>query len=245
MKKVSKASTIIYGRNSVWERLRHNPSTVKEIFIRQGISLPDLMRYAQRRGISVNEVGEKKLHRVKNVADSQGVVARVVPFAYHDFEDLLPPRPIIIFLDHIYDPQNLGVIIRAAACLAKAAAIVIARHDACEVTDAAVHVACGGENFVPVARVSSLSQSVRRAKECGYWIAGGVCGGGKDLHLSDLPFPLALVMGTEASGIRPGLEKHLDYRLSIPMPGAKLSLNVAIAASVFLYELSRQKSKGT
>jgi 23S rRNA (guanosine2251-2'-O)-methyltransferase len=177
--------------------------------------------------------------------DLQGVLARVDKFKYTSFEDLLScepsKRPTFIFLDRINDPQNLGVIIRTAACFG-GFAIVIPKFEACEVTEAVLHVACGGENHIPVSMVHNLTQAIIAAKECGYWIAGGVVDAeAEELQAIDLPFPLSLVLGFEGKGIRPGVGKQLDVKARIPMQGAELSFNVAMACSVFCYEITRQR----
>ena len=106
-------------------------------------------------------------------------------------------------------------------------------------TEATLRVACGGENYVPVALVTNLAQASEQAKKAGYWIAGAVPAKGTPIHQVDWPRPLAVVLGSEGEGIRPGLEKHLELKFSLPMPGAALSYNVATAAAMIAYELGK------
>jgi len=175
----------------------------------------------------------------------QGVIAQVDQFEYANFHDLLnKPKDkqlSFIFLDEINDPQNLGVIIRSAACFG-GFAIVIPKHDACPVNDTVLHVASGGENFVPVSCVTNLTKALIEAKRCGFWATGAVVEGGEDIKKVDLPHPVCLVMGSEGKGIRKGLVSHLELKLSLPMVGASLSFNVAIACAIFCHEIVKQRS---
>jgi 23S rRNA (guanosine2251-2'-O)-methyltransferase len=144
-------------------------------------------------------------------------------------------------MDNLNDPQNLGSILRTSACLG-GFSVVLPRHDSVEVTEAALRVAQGGENYVPVAKAVNLALAIEKAKKAGYWIAGAVLEAGEDLKKSKLNFPLGIVIGSEGKGIRPGLMKILDIRLSLPMGGAKLSFNAAVAAALFCYEVARQRT---
>ena len=135
-------------------------------------------------------------------------------------------------LDSLNDPHNLGSIIRIAACF-DGFAIVIPEHGSCEVNETVIHVASGGENFVPVSIVTNLSTALIQAKKAGYWAVGTVVDEGQDMTRTSLPFPLCLVLGAEGKGIRYGIQKHLDMKISLPMKGAQLSFNVAMACAIF------------
>ena len=145
----------------------------------------------------------------------------------------------MLFLDNLNDPQNLGSILRTTACLG-GFAVVLPRHDSVEVTEAVLRVAQGGENYAPVAKVANLSVAIEKAKKAGYWIAGAVTEGGEDITKAKLNFPLGIVIGSEGKGIRQGLIGHLDMKLTLPMRGAGLSFNAAVAAALFCYEIIRQ-----
>ena len=177
------------------------------------------------------------------LAHAQGVMAEVEDFRYAELEELLKapePRPALLLLDRITDPQNLGAILRTTACLG-GFALVLPRHESAEVNETVLRVACGGGNYVPVALVTNLAQAAELAKKAGYWIAGAAAEGGTPLHQADWPTPLAVLLGSEGSGIRPGLEKHLELKLTLPMPGAALSYNVATAAALIAYEIARRR----
>ena len=174
------------------------------------------------------------------------IIARVERFKYTSYADLLslPPnkQPTLIFLDRIYDPQNLGAIIRTTACFG-GFSVIIPKFKACQVNETVLHVASGGENYIPVSMVSNISNSIIAAKKQGYWIMGAeVNDEAGEIAGTSLPAPLGLVFGSEGKGIRYGVRRHLDIRVHIPMGGAKLSFNVAMACAIFCYEISKQKS---
>ena len=145
-----------------------------------------------------------------------------------------------MFLGSINDPQNLGSIIRTVACLG-GFSVVIPERSSCEVNDTVMHVASGGENFVPVSMVNNMSNALIKAKKEGFWVVGAVIEDAVDINKTRLPFPMCLVLGSEGKGIRYGVSKHLDLRVALPMRGAPLSFNVAMSCAIFCYEISRQK----
>ncbi|MBD3245563.1 MAG: hypothetical protein GF333_00950 [Candidatus Omnitrophica bacterium] len=237
---------LLYGRNSVYERLKTNPHTVRKVFVRDSFDVPHIEKALRRNRIPVETVSAKKLESMKPARDLQGIVARVQRFEYAALEDFTlcderRQRYTLIFLDRLHDPQNLGVIIRTAACFGKFA-VVIPAHKACEVTEAVLHVASGGENYVPVCKVANLSNALLEAKKHGYWLLGGVLSGeAKKLPELSIPCPAGIVLGSEGAGVRYGVRKHLDIETCIPMQGAALSLNVAMACAIFCYEVAKQR----
>lgn len=234
----------LYGKNSVLERLKVNPSSIRRIFVQENLNAPDIMKAIKTAHIPFKFVAEKELLRIKRADRLQGIVAEVSRFTYTPFEELLhkPLDKSLIFLDSINDPHNFGSIIRISACFG-GFAIVIPRHGACEVNETVLHVASGGENYVPVSIVTNLSYALRDAKKAGYWVIGTVVEGGEDMNNVSIPFPLCLILGSEGKGIRPGIQKHFDMKISLPMKGAPLSLNVAMACAVFAHEIARQRTK--
>jgi len=234
----------LYGKNSIFERLKANPKSIRKVFLQENFSDSEIQGLIKSNRVPLQIVNERQLHKIKQVESHQGIVAQVNRFEYANFSDLLDlPKSkqlSLIFLDRIFDPQNLGSIIRTAACFGNFA-IIIPRHRACEVTDTVLHVACGGENFVPVSIVSNLSLGLHEAKDQGYWIVGSMVEGGQDIRKFELPFPLCFVLGSEGAGIRHGVQKYLDFKVHIPMAGASLSLNVGRAWAIFGYEIARQR----
>jgi 23S rRNA (guanosine2251-2'-O)-methyltransferase len=235
---------LLYGKNSIQERLKQNPKSIKKIFLRDNFSSPEIEELVRKKRIPFQRLSPKKLDRLKPAKDLQGIVAEVDEVSYVSFDDVLDrdPKLPVIFLDRINDPQNLGVIIRTVACFGPWS-VVVPRFKACPINETVLHVASGGENHLCLVSVSNISNAVIRAKKAGYWILGGlVSQEAKDINQISLPFPLGLVLGCEADGIRYGIQKHLDIRARIPMEGASLSLNVAMACAIFCYEIARQGS---
>ncbi len=237
----------LYGKNPVIERLKSDPGSIRKIFIqerhRDGAYI---QKKARKKGIPVYSVPRTKMVKLARNVNAQGLLAEIEDYAYADFGELLDTavkkgHPLL-FLDNLNDPQNLGVIMRSAACLG-GFALVIPQHESVCVTEAVLRIASGAENFLQVARVTNLGQAVDKARTAGYWIAGTAVEGGQDIRETDLPFPLALIIGSEHKGVRPGLKKKIDLALTLPMAHARLAFNAAQAATVFCYEINRQKKR--
>lgn len=234
----------LYGKNSIIERLKVAPNTIRSIFIEDKFSDQPILELIKLKNVPMKYISSQRLksaiHTDRNL---QGVIAEVDNFVYADFDDLLfnsDKKLSFIFLDRITDPQNLGAILRITACFGRFV-IVIPKHKACEINETVLHIAAGGENYTPVCLVSNLSNALIEAKKQGYWLVGAVCGKADDIQKVGLPFPLCLVLGSEGEGVRYGVDKHLEFRIKVPMPGADLSLNVATACTIFCYEISRQR----
>ncbi len=234
----------LYGKNSVAERLKIHPESIREVFLQENFRSHHITRTIESLNIPVRRITEKELLRIKRADRLQGIIAKVQQFTYTPFDELIREgkgkKRVFIFLDGINDPHNLGSVMRVTACFG-GFALVIPQHGSCDVNETAVHVASGGENYTPVALVTNLTTALRDAKKAGYWAVGTLVGGGEDISRVSLPFPLCLILGSEGKGIRPGLQKLLDLRVSLPMQGARLSLNVAMACAVFAHEIARQR----
>jgi len=242
---LSKSLMLLYGRNSVLERIRANPAGISKIILQDNFDSPQIEKLIRANNIPLERLSSRKLARIKPAKDLQGIVAKVDKFKYTPFDDLLEQlqdrRPSLIFLDRLNDPHNLGVIIRTAACFG-GFAVVIPEFKACEVTEAVLHVASGGENYVCLSKVSNLCNAIIAAKKCGYWIMGAeVNDDAENINEVSMPFPLGLILGSEGEGIRYGIQKQLDIKVRIPMQGARLSFNVAMACAVFCHEIARQR----
>lgn len=236
----------LYGKNSVWERLKSAPETVNKIYIEKGLNLENIVRQARERQVLLAHMPQKKFFNFTNGIRCQGVVAEVTEFTYNYLEDFLSREReellSLIFLDRITDPQNLGAIIRTLACFG-GFGLIIPKHDSASINDTVLKVACGGESFLPIAQVSNLSIALDLVKSKGYWVVGAVTENGEDFSKAKLLFPLAIVIGSEDKGIRQGLKSHLDFKFSLPMPGRSLSFNAATATAIFCYEIFKQKNK--
>ena len=237
----------LYGKNPVLERLKTNPRSIRKITLEQGH--PDagyFHRKARKWGIPVVTVPKSKILKLARNANAQGVIFDVDDFCYTPFSEALEwakkKKASLVFLDGLTDPQNFGSMIRTMACFGDFL-IVIPTHKSVQITEAVLRVACGGDNYVKISKVSNLGHAIKLSKEEGYWIAGTVVQGG--VLLSDTVFPdlCGLVIGSEQKGVRSVLLKLVDQEVTIPMAQARLSLNVAHAATVVTYEIIRQKGR--
>ncbi len=236
----------LYGKNSIHERLKVSPESIRQIFVQENFNGPHIMKLVKTSKTPCKKVSEKELLRIKQADRLQGIVAEVNKYQYTSFEESLRTgierRLSYIFLDSLNDPHNLGSIMRIAACF-NGFTLVIPEHGSCEINETVIHVASGGENYVPVCRVTNLSSALMKAKKAGYWAVGTVVEEGQDINTTALPFPLCLVLGAEGKGIRYGIQKHLDMKINLPMKGARLSFNVAMAFSIFAHEIAKQRDR--
>ncbi len=235
----------IFGKNTVIERMRAFPRSVRKVYIAQGhTDASYFFQKARQWGIPIYSFDKNKMLKLTRNINAQGILAEVDDFAYTPFDDLMEfavkKKTTLVFLDNLTDPQNLGSILRTLSCLG-GFAVVLPKKESVDITAAVSRVACGGENYVPVAKVSNLGQAITKAKALGYWIAGAMAEAGDDIYTMTFSFPLALVIGSEHKGIRQGIEKHLDIMITIPMKNARLSFNAAQAAAMICYEITKQK----
>ncbi len=237
--------TLLYGKNSVLERLRKQPKTILRVLIQTSFVHPEIMQLIALHHIPCSVKSEAELQRNTRADRLQGIVAEVEPFAYTPLEELLTKRPSlsIIMLDGVNDPHNLGVILRLAAC-SGGYAICIPSRESCEINNTVLHVASGGENFVPVIKSDSLQETLKTIKAAGYLCIATSVDHGINPRELKASFPICLILGAEGRGLRKELIAAADAAVTIPMPGAQLSLNVAMACSMLLYEFMQQKTTG-
>ena len=233
----------IYGKNPVIERIKADPKSVKRVYVE--IGHPDhsyISSKMKKYGVPVMGVPASKMLKLGRSLNTQGLLIEVEDFTYADYDDLVDEAYAqgitLLFIDGVTDPQNMGAIIRTAACLG-GFALVIPTHGTVEINDTVTRVACGGENHLKVSKVNNLNNAIEKAKAKGFWIAGSVVKDGDDLTRTKLPLPLGLVIGSEGKGIREVTLKHIDVKLSIPMARERLSLNVAHATALFCYEIKK------
>lgn len=234
----------LFGKNQVIERLKTRPKTIQKIICRQNSDNSFIEKLASKNRVPFIALADKEFLPLSNNVNNQGVIAEIQDFHYEDFQNILQlpneNKLTLIALSNITDPQNLGSILRTAACFGKFA-LIIPKHRSVSINETVLRVACGGENYVPVIQVTNLIPLIKQAKDAGYWVAGTVVEDGADITDFKFQFPLCLVIGSEDKGIRPGLMPHLDFKVTLPMPGAGLSLNAAVATAVFCYEIARQR----
>ena len=240
---------VIYGINPVMEMLKGRAKSVKQIVVagtRGGENIQVLVRLAGQSGIPVEYRDRVYLEKLAGTGDHQGVVCLCEEFEYTDLEAVIGHRRepfrdgLIVVLDGITDPQNLGSLLRTAQCFG-ANGVVIPRDRAAPVTPSVIKASAGAALHLPVARVVNLANALDRLKKEGYWIYAAEAHSGTALDRTDFEGPVGLVMGSEGEGIRPLVMKKCDFFVSIPLEGSFDSLNVAVAAGILLHHITRRR----
>ena len=244
------SGSLVYGLHAVRAVLERRPQDVIRLSIaaaRDDARVRELRELAAARGVKVSASSTAALDAGTGGAAHQGVVAEVNPSLPLDENSLLDllmaeGRPaLVLVLDGVSDPHNLGACLRTADA-AGATAVVAPRDRAASLTPVVRKVAAGAAETVPFAQVTNLARSLRDMKQAGLWIGGAAEDGEKTIFEADLTGPLALVMGSEGRGLRRLTRENCDFMLSLPMRGAVASLNVSVAAGITLYEALRQRS---
>ena len=239
---------VIYGLNSVAEALR--AGRVREIRVagRSDERLRALLDDAEARGVRVRHTTREMLDGDAPGANHQGVVADVAALPPAQLEDLARPKengaaPLIVVLDGVEDPQNVGAIIRTVDA-AGGTGIVRQTRRAAPLAGAAAKASAGAVHHVPVADVVNIARALEELKELGVWSVGLDAGAENPYYGLDLTVPIALVVGAEGHGLRRLVRERCDMLAAIPMAGHVSSLNVSAAAAIVLFEAVRQRSRG-
>jgi len=241
---------IIYGRNPVKELLSQPDSGIEEIIIlkdgrKEGSS--EIFDLAKERGVRVTLLPKDAITRISGTTSHQGVAARIADFEYSSLENILAlaesrgERLLVVLLDHIEDPQNLGAIIRTVNVLG-AHGVVIPKDRAASVTPAVVKASAGAVNHVLIARVVNLSATIGVLKKKNVWIVGADPLAPAPVYGEDLgKVDIGLVIGSEGSGLGQKVKEQCDFLVSIPQAGKVASLNASVSAGILIYEIMRQR----
>jgi 23S rRNA (guanosine2251-2'-O)-methyltransferase len=239
---------IIYGFHAVTSRLRQSPGTVKELYAdaaREDRRMQELLKTAEARGARVMRVDEKRLDGLTHHARHQGVAARIeaapLPTHIEDVLDALAEPPLLLILDGVTDPHNLGACLRVADAMG-VHAIIAPKDRAAGITAAVSKVASGAAETVPYIAVTNLARTMRDLKEEGVWLVGADERAGQDLYDARLDGPIAWVLGAEGEGMRRLTRENCDELVRIPMHGSVESLNVSVSAGICLAETRRQRA---
>lgn len=241
----------IWGRNAVYETLRANRRQVYKLLVAEGVQerghLSDAIRLAQQRSIPIQRVKREMLDRMTD--SHQGLVAEVDEYPYVEIDDMLDlakqrdEPPLILLLDVIQNPQNLGTLLRTAEAVG-AHGVIIPQRRGVEVTQAVVNASSGASEHVLIARVVNLVAALTELKEREIWITGlDNLPEARPLDQADLRGAIGLVVGNEGEGMRRLVRESCDFLVKLPMRGQVDSLNAAVAGSIVLYEILRQRVK--
>lgn len=244
----------VYGVNPVLEALRARADEVDRLFVTEGQlgtkAAAEILSRARESGVRVERVTRERLASLADGGVHQGVVAELRGFEYAELQDILDAaeasgRPaLVVVLDGIQDPHNLGAIVRSAHALG-AHGVVIGKDRAVPITGVVAKASAGAVEHCPIARVVNISRALEELKEAGLWTAAADPESKEPLWGARLDGPLAVVVGAEGAGVREGVLKHCDFRLGIPMAGQVGSLNASVSAAVLLYEVARQRGTGS
>ena len=234
----------LYGKNPVLERLKADPGSVKKLYLQKRTDLSEIVRKLKELDLKFDSVEGEDIEKLCPGLHTQGVVAEVDEFEYASFSSILfdcvGGKTVPVFIDGVTDPQNLGGIVRNLACLG-GFSLVIPEHNSAVVNSTVLRVANGGENYLDIATVPNIATALKKVREEGVCVAGALLEDSENIREVEWKYPLAVVIGSEGKGIRPGVQKELDLKVALPMAGAKLSYNAAVAAALVCYEITRSK----
>ena len=248
------SNSYIFGRNSVIEAIR-SESEIEKIFIcfgTEGDNIARIYTMAKKAGIPAVSYDKRKFAQLEREicpsdTRSQGVIALLRSFKIYSLRELIEiayestKEPLLVVLDEISDPHNLGAIARSAEC-AKVSGIILTERNSAPISPTAIKVSAGALEHIPIAKVSSLAQALAVLKDQGFWTTG------TDMQASQLytaniwDRPMALIIGSEGKGIRPSVAKQCDMLIRIPMYGRIDSLNASVSTGIILFEALRQKT---
>ncbi|CBW75000.1 23S rRNA Gm2251 methyltransferase (EC 2.1.1.-) [Mycetohabitans rhizoxinica HKI 454] len=239
---------VLYGFHAVTARLRHDSSSIEEVLYdatRRDRRMQDFLQAAQSSGVRLIAADDARLHGLAGTHRHQGVVARAtdLPLAQNLAEllDALPGPALLLVLDGVTDPHNLGACLRVADA-AGAHAVIAPRDRAVGLNSTAAKVASGAAETVPYITVTNLARTLRELKDAGVWVIGTAGDAQRSLYDIALDGPVALVMGAEGEGMRRLTRETCDDLMHIPMMGSVGSLNVSVASGICLFEAVRQRT---
>ena len=244
----AQAEGLIEGRNAVTEALKSGRA-INKVFLADGDvdkSLGRLAAQAKDAGAVVVRIDRRKLNDMSPTGAHQGIIASVAAHEYATVEDMLAlaeergEAPLLVICDELSDPHNLGAILRSAEC-AGAHGVIIPKRRSVGLTAVVGKASAGAIEYMPVARVSNLTATIRDLKQRGVWIYGTAAEGASPLYQTDLTGPAAIVIGNEGVGMSRIVADACDFKVSIPMKGRISSLNASASAAILLYEAVRQR----
>jgi 23S rRNA (guanosine2251-2'-O)-methyltransferase len=243
----------VYGKNSVAALLTQSDRTINKIFILSGMKkdskVHNILKQARQDKIPVTEISKSKLDKIldENV-NHQGILASVSPINYAEIDEIIQSSkecerfPLVVLLDNIEDPQNLGSIIRSAEVMGANGVIIPLRKSAV-ISGTVAKASSGALEFIPIARVNNLVKTIEVLKKSNFWVVGAeYLPESQFVYEIDYKMPVALVVGSEGKGISRLVRESCDLLVKIPQLGRTNSLNAANALSIVLYEIVRQRS---
>ena len=238
---------IIIGRKPVLEALNSNEE-VEQVYIlygQQGGIINAIGVAAKKRGIKCNQIPLERFKTYTPDKNAQGVIALKQDFKFSSLDKILSESkkttlPLILILDEIQDPHNVGAILRSAEC-SGVNGVIITKHHSATITSTVTKTSAGATEHLKICQVNNLSQTIDELKEKGFWIIGSSLVNAKNYTELDYKIPIALIVGNEEKGIRKLTASKCDFLVKIPMIGKIQSLNVSVATGILLFEILRQR----
>lgn len=239
---------LVIGRKGLTDLLKSDPKLIDIIYVQESskfdIELDQLLSLA-----TCKKVNNEFLDKLSDGINHQGVIAQVKPKASFTLEDLIEKassgRKLLLGIDQIQDPHNLGAVLRVADAMGVDGLFKTERHCASEHSATVTKTSCGASHFVPIATVNNLASSIKTLKKEGFWIVGSSLDSSSiEISTLDANRPIVLILGGEDKGMRKQTQELCDYLVHIPMLGRIQSLNVSTASSILLYEINRLRSEG-
>jgi 23S rRNA (guanosine2251-2'-O)-methyltransferase len=244
---------IIIGRKPVLEALNSNEEIeqVYLLFGQQGNIINAIRVAAKKRGIKCNQIPLERFKTYTPSQNAQGVIALKQDFKFSSLDEILQKAlsfgeglgeapPLILILDEILDPHNVGAILRSAEC-SGVNGVILTKHNSATITSTVTKTSAGATEHLKICQVNNLSQTIDELKEKGFWIVGSSLENAKNYAEVDYKIPIALIVGNEEKGIRKLTASKCDFLVKIPMSGKIQSLNVSVATGILLFEILRQR----
>lgn len=224
----------VCGKNVVKEYIRNNRKIYKA-FLYNNFNDDEILDYLKRKNIQIEYFKDKRDLDKLNKGNHQGVIIRVDDYEYADIDDFVnKDDALIVILDHIEDPHNFGAIIRTCEA-AGVDGIIIPKDRSCEVTDTVIRTSVGASDYMKIAEVTNLTNTINNLKDKGYWFVG-MDMDGEDYTKIDYKGKIGLIVGSEGFGMKRLVKESCDFIASIPMNGKVNSLNASVAAGIIIYE---------
>jgi 23S rRNA (guanosine2251-2'-O)-methyltransferase len=247
------ANELLYGRNAVREALRARRRQLHQLTVSSGVQetgvVAEIIKLAEQAGVPVRRVERQALDKQLREANHQGVMLETGPYPYVELDDCLARAaerqqpPLLLLLDHLQDPQNIGTLLRTAEVVGVHGVALPGRR-AAEITPAVVNASSGATEHLPVVLVGNLAQTIAELQRQGVWVAGLEDDeSAQEFDGADLNMPLALVVGAEGAGLARLVRERCDFLVRLPMSGQIASLNAAVAGSIALYGAWRQRTR--
>ncbi|MGB9739147.1 23S rRNA (guanosine(2251)-2'-O)-methyltransferase RlmB [Chloroflexus sp.] len=244
-------SELLYGRNAVREALRARRRMLRRLVVSRSVQesgvIADIIRLAEQAGVPIERIERQILDRQLREANHQGVMLETGPYPYVELDECLSlanarrEAALLLLLDHLQDPQNLGTLLRTAEAVG-CHGIVIPGRRAAEITPAVVNASSGAVEHLRIAIVTNLSQTIEELQRNGIWVVGlEQDEAAQDIDAVDLDLPLGLVIGAEGTGMSRLVRERCDFLVRLPIVGQIGSLNAAVAGSIAIYHAWRQR----